>query len=105
MASRFPDEERNPKSHPTIAAVGSITDINEEARHATEVEHELTLSEAFRLYPTAVGWSIFFSLGIIMMSFDPQLIGQLFATPAFQKDFGYVYDDSYIVSAAWQSGE
>jgi SP family general alpha glucoside:H+ symporter-like MFS transporter len=60
--------------------------------------------EAVKLYPGAVGWSIFFSMGIIMTAFDPQLLGNLYATPAFQRDFGYLYEGSYIVSAAWQTG-
>jgi MFS transporter, SP family, general alpha glucoside:H+ symporter len=50
------------------------------------------------------GWSIFFSLGIIMTAFDPQLLGNLYATPAFQKDFGYYYQDQWIISAPWQTG-
>lgn len=28
----------------------------------------------------------------------------LYATPAFQKDFGYLYDGSYIIPASWQTG-
>lgn len=48
-----------------------------EAREATEHEHNLSLWEALKLYPTAVGWSVFFSLGIIMVAFDPQLLGEL----------------------------
>ena len=39
-----------------------------------------------------------------MTAFDPQLLGNLYATPAFQKDFGYLYNGSYIVSAPWQTG-
>jgi len=42
--------------------------------------------------------------GIIMTAFDPQLLGNLYATPAFQRDFGYLYEGSYIVSAPWQTG-
>jgi len=39
-----------------------------------------------------------------MTAFDPQLLGNLYATPAFQRDFGYLYEGSYIVSAPWQTG-
>lgn len=49
-------------------------------------------------------WSMFFSLGIIMTAFDPQLLGSLYATPAFQKDFGYLFEGEYIISAPWQTG-
>lgn len=75
----------------------------EDARAATDHEHALSFFQALKLYPTAVGWSIFFSLGVIMTAFDPQLLGNLYATPAFQRDFGYMYEGSYIISAAWQT--
>ncbi|KAH0843018.1 General alpha-glucoside permease [Fonsecaea pedrosoi] len=87
-----------------LIATASIDDINAEARAATDQEHGHSFWEAARLYPAAVGWSLFFSLGVIMCAFDPQLLGQLYATPAFQRDFGYLYDGSYIVSAPWQTG-
>lgn len=54
--------------------IGSIAGA--EAREATEHEHNLSVLEAFKLYPTAIGWSFFFSLGIIMTAFDPQLLGE-----------------------------
>lgn len=38
-----------------------------------------------------------------MTAFDPQLLGSLYATPAFQRDFGYKYKGDYIVSAQWQT--
>lgn len=41
---------------------------------------------------------------IIMTAFDPQLLGNLYATPAFQRDFGYLYEGEYIISAPWQTG-
>ncbi len=39
-----------------------------------------------------------------MTAFDPQLLGNLYATKAFQQDFGYQYKGSYIISAPWQTG-
>ncbi|KAK3075017.1 hypothetical protein LTR53_002052 [Teratosphaeriaceae sp. CCFEE 6253] len=82
--------------------VGAIA--GEEVRQATTREHELSFTEAIRLYPAAVGWSMFFSLGIIMCAFDPQLLGNLYAQPKFQRDFGYLYEGSWIIRAPWQTG-
>ncbi|KAF2180415.1 sugar transporter [Zopfia rhizophila CBS 207.26] len=76
----------------------------EEVREAIETEHKLSFIDAVRLYPKAIGWSMYFSLGVIMLSFDPQLLGNLYAMPAFQKDFGYKFEGEYIISAAWQTG-
>jgi SP family general alpha glucoside:H+ symporter-like MFS transporter len=82
----------------------SVKEIGAQARHATELEHTMTFFEGLKLYPTSVAWSIFFSLGVIMTAFDPQLLGSLYATPAFQRDFGYLFEGSYIISAPWQTG-
>jgi MFS transporter, SP family, general alpha glucoside:H+ symporter len=37
-------------------------------------------------------------------AFDPQLLGNLYATPAFQRDFGYEFEGEWIISAPWQTG-
>lgn len=61
---------------------------------AIAFEHNLTLKEALKLYPAAIAWSGFVSIGVIMLAFDPQLLGNLYATPQFQSDFGYLYEGS-----------
>lgn len=66
---------RNDDTLKDDTVIGSIS--GDEARQATEHEHDLSFFEALKLYPTAVGWSVFFSLGIIMTAFDPQLLGEL----------------------------
>ncbi|OCL01758.1 general substrate transporter [Glonium stellatum] len=81
-----------------------IQENEDEIREAVEIEHSLDFFDAIKLYPKAIGWSTFFSLGVIMLAFDPQLLGNLYAMPAFQRDFGYKYEDSYIISAPWQTG-
>ncbi|TKA30759.1 hypothetical protein B0A50_02479 [Salinomyces thailandicus] len=99
------ERESTDNSHDMLKSdvvIGAIA--GEDARQAVDNEHNLSFLEALKLYPAAAGWSIFFSLGIIMTAFDPQLLGNLYATPAFQRDFGYLYDGSYIVSAPWQTG-
>jgi MFS family permease len=35
---------------------------------------------------------------------DQKHIGNLYATPAFQRDFGYLYKGEHIISAPWQTG-
>lgn len=59
---------------------------------AIQFEHSLTFLEACKLYPAAIGWSAFVSLGVIMLAFDPQLLGNLYAMPRFKLDFGYLYE-------------
>jgi hypothetical protein len=81
----------------------SMKKIGDDARLATEIEHQMTFMQAIKIYPKAMAWSVFFSLGVIMTGFDPQLLGSLYAEPAFQRDFGYKFGDSYIISAPWQT--
>jgi len=96
--------EAEKETHQPVMEITLKEDLGSQARLATELEHRMTFFEAVRLYPTCVIWSIFFSLGIVMTAFDPQLLGNLYATPAFQKDFGYLFEGSYIISAPWQIG-
>lgn len=70
--------------------VGAETDVA--LADAIQYEHELTFWQAAKLYPKAVGWSAFVSIGVIMLAFDPQIIGNMFAMPQFQKDFGFELD-------------
>ncbi|KAM7213714.1 MFS maltose permease [Rhypophila decipiens] len=71
---------------------------------AIQFEHSLAFTQACKLYPAAIGWSAFVSLGVIMLAFDPQLLGNLYAMPRFKLDFGYEYEGEYIISAPWQTG-
>jgi MFS transporter, SP family, general alpha glucoside:H+ symporter len=88
------------KGNAVVGAIGG-----EEVRAATDAEHKMSLWEALHLYPTAIGWSVFFSLGVVMTAFDPQLLGALYAMPAFKRDFGYKYNGhDYVISAPWQTG-
>ncbi|KAI2622825.1 putative maltose permease [Xylaria nigripes] len=72
--------------HKTSAVI-ELTD-SRALGEAIENERALTFREALKLYPTAVAWSAFVSIGVIMLAFDPQIIGNMFAIPQFQKDFG-----------------
>ncbi|KAK3943949.1 maltose permease [Diplogelasinospora grovesii] len=86
-------------------ATAKRDDSSNAALHeAIQLEHNLTFWQALKLYPAAIGWSAFVSMGVIMLAFDPQLLGNLYATPQFQGDFGYEYEGNYIISAPWQTG-
>ncbi|KAI1179862.1 sugar porter family MFS transporter [Nemania sp. FL0916] len=73
---------------------------------AIEHEHALSFRDAIKLYPKAVGWSAFVSIGVIMLAFDPQIIGNMFAIAQFKKDFGVYHpeDGTYVIPAKWQTG-
>ncbi|KAJ5905583.1 general substrate transporter [Penicillium subrubescens] len=82
-----------------------LEEVLEEANHATQREHELTLLPSLRLYPKAIAWSMFLSLAIIMEGYDTKLMGTFLAAPAFQKRYGHQYKPGkYQITAAWQAG-
>jgi SP family general alpha glucoside:H+ symporter-like MFS transporter len=62
MGTSVEGEERSDFVKVGSVTIGAIA--GDEARQATEREHSLSLLEAVKLYPTAVGWSIYFSLGV-----------------------------------------
>lgn len=67
MENRDTNKDAEPNKDPAaMIATASIDDIDAEARIATDEEHGHTFFEAVKLYPAAVGWSLFFSLGVIM---------------------------------------
>ncbi|KAM0433624.1 hypothetical protein ACHAQK_009242 [Fusarium lateritium] len=77
-----------------------------EAKVAAEAEHHMTLWEAVKTYPKAIGWSVLLSTTLIMEGYDLALLGNLYASPVFNEKFG-TYNaekEKYAVSAAWQSG-
>ena len=86
----------------TDVTTGDLT-VVKGARDARNVEHNLSLKDAFTAYRPAIGWAFVFSLGVIMAGFDPQLVGTLIAIPRFQHDFGVeLADGSFVVQAKWQ---
>ncbi|OAQ76884.1 MFS maltose permease MalP [Purpureocillium lilacinum] len=87
----------------SVAKPGALA-ADAELVEAIRAENQLTFGQALRLYPKAIGWSAFVSMGVIMLAFDPQLIGNLYATPQFQRDFGYEFEGEYVIDASWQTG-
>lgn len=78
----------------------------EDAKHASDAEHQMTLLQAIKTYPKAIGWSVLLSTTLIMEGYDLALLGSLYASPVFNQKYG-VYipaQDEYDISAAWQSG-
>ncbi|KAK2750732.1 hypothetical protein FQN57_002805 [Myotisia sp. PD_48] len=86
-------------------AVESHKDVDlTNAQLATETEHQMDIPTAIKRYPKATAWSLFFCMGVIMTGFDAQVIGNLFPVDRFQRDFGYMFEGDWIISASWQSG-
>lgn len=77
-----------------------------EAKQAAQAEQAMTLWQAIKAYPHAIGWSILMSSTLIMEGYDLALLGNLYASPVFNKKFGTYVESKkkYAISAPWQSG-
>ncbi|KAK0612778.1 MFS maltose permease MalP [Bombardia bombarda] len=105
-----PDNNSKGQQHgPCDTSPLPITSLVDEARTATAREHEMTLWQAIRLCPKAIGWSIVLSCAIVMEGYDNALIGSFYAFPAFQKKFGQLLPHhdgtgtAYELAASWQA--
>jgi SP family general alpha glucoside:H+ symporter-like MFS transporter len=75
------------------------------AKAATEKEHNMTLLQGIKLYPKAIAWSMLISTLIVMEGFDIALINNLYGFQAFNQKFGVQQPDgSWQIPAAWQAG-
>lgn len=88
-----------------MSTIPGIAELNEGALQATEAEKKMTLTEGFKLYPKAVGWSVALSTCIIMEGYDTILLGNLFGFPAFARKFGNFIpsENKYELTPAWQA--
>lgn len=91
--------------HANVHRAGSIVKPNDEAQHAASGEKTMSLRQAIRLYPKAIGWSVLLSSTLIMEGYDLALLGSLYASPQFNKKFGVLNEATgkYAVPAPWQS--
>lgn len=96
--TKGPVSEHNEPIHADVLAA--------EARQAADAEQQMSVWQAIKTYPKAVGWSILLSSSLIMEGYDLALLGNLYALPSFNEKYGSwsENDQKYQISAAWQSG-
>ncbi|KAI5464959.1 general substrate transporter [Mariannaea sp. PMI_226] len=79
--------------------------LTHEAQTATQEQRNMTMYEAVKKYPKAVGFSMLMSLCIVMEAYDTSLIGSFYGLPQFRKRFGvHLANGDYQLTSAWQSG-
>ena len=94
--------EEKPDIHPTEA---HRLAPNKDAQHAAADEKQMSLFQAIKLYPKAVGWSVVLSSALIMEGYDLALLGSLYGNPQFNMKYGKQNPVSgkWSVPANWQS--
>lgn len=82
-----------------------FADLSNEAKIATDAEHKMSVTEAIKLYPKAIMWSVIFSSAVAMEGYDLVLVSSFFGYPAFTKKYGHQNaKGTYQISAPWQAG-
>ncbi|KAF2268013.1 putative MFS maltose permease [Lojkania enalia] len=83
----------------------NLVTANDEAQHAANDEKSMSLAQAIKLYPKAVGWSVVLSSALIMEGYDLALLGSLYASPQFNMKYGVQNPETgnWSVPASWQS--
>lgn len=75
------------------------------AQNAEAQEKTMTLLQAIKLYPAAIGWSMVLSTALVMEGYDLLLLSNLYASPPFNQKYGVRGSSGdYVVPASWQSG-
>ncbi|KAL2820840.1 general substrate transporter [Aspergillus cavernicola] len=74
---------------------------SEQSKLYTQAQHDLGFWEAVRLYRPAVFWCLVINIAVILKGFDGALVGSIVGLDPFKKQFGYLYNGEYVVSAAW----
>ncbi|CAI7578706.1 unnamed protein product [Penicillium pancosmium] len=61
------------------------------------------LLHEIRFYPKVVAYSFGLALNFLLTGYDTVILGTITAVPYFKREFGQLYDDAYIIPAAWLS--
>lgn len=72
--------------------------------HAGNYEDHLeTFGEALNSHRKAVFWAVYALFVLTISSYDNSASSIFLSVPEFRKDFGYEYDNNYVLPAKWQS--
>ena len=69
----------------------------------TEIEHSLGFWQAAKLYYPAALWVLYVNLATVLKGMDGGITGSLIGLDPFKETFGYPYNGTYVVPAAWVS--
>jgi SP family general alpha glucoside:H+ symporter-like MFS transporter len=100
-----PQSPQSPPEYPGSEHKSAASRVVNDARQATENEHNMTLLQGIKLYPKAIGWSILISTCIVMEGYDVCLLNNFFGFPQFKQKYGeQLPDGTWEIPAPWQAG-
>lgn len=104
---RKPTLPRSSSEKSTMDNIARINRLIASSKSDVKNEHRLTLTQAFKLYPKAIGWSMLLSLTIVMEGYDLTIINSFYAFPQFRQSYGVESppgSGNFQITTAWQSG-
>ncbi|EFQ35298.1 hypothetical protein CGRA01v4_05814 [Colletotrichum graminicola] len=99
-ADKHAGPDRLNESNPKVL---TDADLMNDAFDGENEEHKQGLWEAAKLHPKACFWAFIVCFTIVMESFDMFLNGNFVAQRAFQKRYGVVVGNEYVIETKWQS--
>ncbi|KAJ6032587.1 hypothetical protein N7540_003319 [Penicillium herquei] len=112
----YQDDERRRGDSSSLAAEKPIAQLTEKtsevisfadnAKQGADMEKQMTLGRAIKLYPKAVFWSIVLSTALVMEGYDTLLLANFYGLSTFSEKYGTLdtATGAYRVSAPWRSG-
>ncbi|KAJ6015399.1 hypothetical protein N7540_009990 [Penicillium herquei] len=95
MSSELPDhQELREDKEPTV--VSSTPDY-------TETQEKTRLLDEIRKYPKLSAYSLGLALAFLLTGYDTVILGTITAVPYFKREFGELYDGSFIIPSSWLS--
>ncbi|KPI37682.1 General alpha-glucoside permease [Cyphellophora attinorum] len=86
----------------TSSAVEQVSSAEKHEHHHVKHEPHKGIFEAFREYPWAVVYCLYPLFTCIMWGYDGLAAAIVLSIPKWREDYGYLYQDQYVVSANWQ---
>lgn len=88
------------KQPPRVAELENVTSFSSVEDSEDENRH-LPLVQSVKLYPKVVGYCFGLTTVILLWGYDLVIVGTVQALPVFQRDFGVLLDDDWIIPAMW----
>lgn len=103
MASHTADESLKHGAQQVEEVLGTHA-IND-AKIASDIEHNAPLSQVIKNNWKAIGWSMVMSMTVVMEGYDTILMSSFFAYPSFAMKFGTfnASTNDYQLSGPWQT--
>jgi len=94
---------QEPKAFGTVDHVEETDDVEVIGHAGNYEDHQVTFRQALVSHRKTVFWAVYALFVLTISSYDNSASSIFLSVPEFRKDFGYEYDDNYVLPAKWQS--